>query len=104
MGSLKERLGLVEKVYVGVGLDRKNMRPPPGMAIIEVVGRNSITFTVDTVLADKPAPKGAFHINSKPATFVKVGASGLCHQAFYLRFDEPDEHGLVPEHLRSKIE
>jgi len=102
--SLKERLGLVETVYVGVGLDRKRMRPPPGTAIIEIVGRNAHTFVVDTVLIDQPAPKGAFHVNTKPVTFVKDGPSGLCHQAFYLRFDEPDEHELIPQYLRDKVE
>lgn len=104
MGSLKERLGLVEKIYVGVGLDRKRMRPPPGMAIVEVVGRNQHTFVVDTIIVDSPAPKGPFRVNGRPVTFVKDGPSGLSHQAFYLRFDEPDENNIVPDHLRAKIE
>jgi hypothetical protein len=102
--SLKEKLGLTENVYVGVGLDRRRVRPPPGTMIIEMVDRGGNTLMIDTVPTEKQAPRGPFHVLGRPATYVQIGATGYAHQAFAFFVDEPEYPVEIPQHLLDKIE
>lgn len=102
IASAAENLNLTEKVFVTVGIDRKRVHPAPGTILVEVLGAQGQTLTIDTFKAPKPAPKGPWHVNEKPATFVAVGETGNAHQAFNCSIDEcPVE---LPENIRSKIE
>lgn len=97
-----EKFNLTEKVFVTVGLDRKRMRPAPGTILVEVLGKNGETLTIDTFKAPKPAPRWSWHVAGRPTTFVSVGQTGNAHQAFACGIDEcPFD---LPEHIRSKIE
>ena len=97
-----EQLNLTEKVYVTVGIDRKRVRPAPGTILVEVLGGNGETLTIDTIATDTPALRGAWHVNGKPCTYVQVGDTGHAHQAFRCSIeDTPFE---LPEHIRSKTE
>ena len=103
MGSLKERLGFVETVYVGVGLDRTRMRPAPGTMIVELVDSGGNTLAVDMLAVDEPASPSPVRFNGKPATYVKVGKTGFRHQSFSYALDEPAPIDL-PEHLKAKAQ
>ena len=97
-----ERFNLTEQVFVTVGVDRKRMRPAPGTILVEVLGKSGETLTIDTFKAPEPAPRGPWHVNDKPTTFVSVGETGHTHQAFACGIDEcPFD---LPEHIRSKVE
>jgi hypothetical protein len=102
IASAAENLNLTERVFVSVGVDRKRMRPAPGTILVEVLGTRGETLTIDTFRAPSPAPKGPWHVNNKPATFVAVGETGNAHQAFSCGIDEfPVE---LPAHIRDKID
>ena len=102
IATAAENLNLTEKVYVTVGIDRKRVRPAPGTVLVEILGNSGETLTIDTIKAPHVAPKGPWHVNGKPCTYVCVGDTGHAHQAFHtLITDFPFD---LPDHLRSKIE
>ena len=84
-----EHLDLTEKIFVTTGVDRKRMRPAPGTILLEVVSRHGETLILDSIVADKPAPRGPFHIDGKPATYVNVGATNRSHQSFRFQLAHP---------------
>lgn len=85
---LKEKLGLVEKIYVGVGRDRNRARPAPGTMLIELVDYHNHTLFMETVETSRPAPTGSWVPQAgNPSTFVRVGQTGWAHQAFQFQFD-----------------
>jgi hypothetical protein len=96
----KERLDLTEQVFVTVGVDRKRMRPAPGTILVEILGNSGETLAIDTIKAAKPAPKGPWHVNELPTTYVSVGETGYGHQAFSCDFNHaPFE---LPDYLKQK--
>lgn len=93
-------LNLTEQVFVTTGVDRRRMRPAPGTILLEVVSRHGETLILDSIPADKPAPRGPFYINGKPTTYVSVGVTGRAHQSF--RFDLAYPPFPLPEHITEK--
>jgi len=95
-----ERLDLTEKVFVTTGVDRKRMRPAPGTILLEVVGRRGETLILDSIAADKPAPRGPYHVQGKPCTYVSVGETGYGHQSF--SFDLSTPPFPLPDYILEK--
>jgi hypothetical protein len=96
----KERLDLKENVFVTVGVDRRRMRPAPGTILLEIMGHSGQTLAIDTIKADKRAPRGPWHVNGHPACYVNVGETGYSHQAFSCAFGAlPFE---LPDYLKQK--
>jgi len=93
-------LDLTEKVFVTTGVDRKRMRPASGTILLEVVSRGGETLILDSIIAEKPAPRGAFHVDGKPATYVSVGVTGKAHQSF--KFDLAHPPFPLPDHITEK--
>jgi len=102
IASAAETFNLTEKVFVSVNLDRRRMRPAPGTILVEVLGVNGETLILDTIKAPNAAPKGPWHVNGDPATFVTVGATGHAHQAFSCVIAKCPFN--LPEHVHSKID
>ena len=105
--SLKEKisraatnLDLTEKVMVTTGVDRKRMRPAPGTILLEVVSRSGATLILDSIEAESRAPRGPFHVQGQPATYVEVGATDHAHQAF--RFDLAHPPFPLPDYITAK--
>jgi hypothetical protein len=104
--SIKERLGLVETVHVGVGLNRRRVRPTPGTAVVELLNANGDTLIMDILKVADPAPRGPLRIaNEDPATFVRVplGPIFQSHQAFVINLDNTPYPIDLPQHLLDKI-
>lgn len=102
IASAAENLNLTEKVFVSVGVNRKRMRPAPGTILVEALGANGETLILDTIKAPNAAPKGPWHVNGKPVTFVAVGDTGHAHQSFSCAIDECPFK--LPEHIHSKVD
>ena len=106
MTGLKERLGLVETIHVGVGVDRRRMRPPPGCMIVEICDEAGNMLMLEVIPAEYPAPPGAgWSPESGPATFVSVGETGFCHQAFSYELDgvKPEYMPALPDRFMEKV-
>ena len=104
--GIKERLGLVETVHVGVGLNRKRVRPTPGTAVVELLNEHGDTLIMDILKVADAAPIGPLYIaNEAPATFVKVphGPIFHSHQAFVINLDNTPYPIDLPQHLLDKI-
>lgn len=104
--GVKERLGLVETVHVGVGLNRKRVRPSPGTAVVELLNATGDTLMMDILKVADPAPRGPMRLsNGSPSTFVIVphGPVEYAHQAFGFSLDEPEYPISLPQHLLDKI-
>ena len=93
-------LDLTEKVLVTTGVDRRRMRPAPGTILLEVVSRGGETLILDSIKSESPAPRGAFHMQGQPSTYISVGVTGHAHQAF--RFDLAYPPFPLPEHITEK--
>lgn len=100
IATAAENLNLTETVFVTTGVDRKRMRPAPGTILLEVVGRGGETLILDSIVADKPAPRGPFHIGDQPSTYVVVGATGNAHQTFRFMLAYPPFP--LPEYITAK--
>ena len=94
MSNLKERLGLIEKIHVGVGVDRRRMRPPPGCMIVEITDEAGNMLMLEVIEAEYPAPPGSWSPESGPSTIVNVGETGFSHQAFSFELG-----GVKPEYM-----
>jgi hypothetical protein len=102
----KERLGLIETVHVGVGLNRNRVRPTPGTAVVELLNEHGDTLIMDILQVADPAPQGPLHlVGSGPATFVRVphGPIFYAHQAFVIDLKNKPYPIELPEHLLDKI-
>lgn len=102
IASAAEKFNLTEHVYVTVGIDRKRVRPAPGTILVELLGGSGETMAIDTIKAPHPAPRGPWHACGRPATFVSVGDTGFCHQAFSCTVDEAPF--TLPQHLKEKLD
>ncbi len=72
--------------------------------IVEMVSAGGSTLMIDTVKAPKPAPRGPWTVYpGNPATFVDVGSTGYCHQAFSFPVDLPEYPVKIPQHLLDKV-
>jgi len=104
--GLKERLGLVEKVHVGVGLDRRRVHPAPGTAVVELLDTEGNTLMMDILRVDEPAPRGPLRLyDGSPATFVIVphGPVEYAHQSFSFALGKPPYPLDLPAHLLDKV-
>ena len=103
--SLKERLGLVEQIHVGVGVDRRRMRPPPGCMIVEICDEAGNMLMLEIIPAEYPAPKGSWSPESGPSTIVNVGDTGFSHQAFTFELNgvKPEYMPALPERFLEKV-
>jgi hypothetical protein len=104
--GFKERLGLVETVHVGVGMNRKRVRPTPGTAVVELLNETGDTLIMDILLVDDAAPAGPLRLsNGGVATYVRVphGSLFYSHQAFDFELDELPYPIELPQHLLDKI-
>lgn len=102
----KERLGLVETVHVGVGLNRRRVRPAPGTAVVELLDEHGNTLIMDILSVADPAPTGPLRLeDGTPATYVRVphGPKFYAHQAFGFSLDQKPYPIELPQHLLDKI-
>jgi len=104
--GFKERLGLVDTVHVGVGLNRSRVRPLPGTAVVELLDAHGDTLIMDILKVGDAAPRGPMHLpDGSPSTFVIVphGPVEYAHQAFAFNLNEPEFPIDLPQHLLDKI-
>jgi hypothetical protein len=105
--GLKERLGLVETVHVGVGLDRRRVHPAPGTAVVELIDAHGNTLMMDLIKTENAAPRGPLRLsNGDPATFVIVphGSVEYAHQAFSFDLTKLPYPLELPKHLLDKVQ